>query len=80
MAPKGSMSTRLNPLRLNSINHLRIRRPNQNEANSCVTVMSSMLSMFIHLLLQHQIRQPSSPWLRAQTPGYFPEIRPRPDR
>ncbi|KAJ5328308.1 hypothetical protein N7541_001556 [Penicillium brevicompactum] len=44
MAPKGSMSTRLNPLRLNSINHLRIRRPNQNEANSCVTVMSSMLN------------------------------------
>jgi hypothetical protein len=46
MAPKGSLSTRLNPMRLNTINHLRVRRPNQNEQNPCVVVMSSMLSMF----------------------------------
>ncbi|KAJ5308827.1 hypothetical protein N7508_004206 [Penicillium antarcticum] len=35
MAPKGSLSTRLNPMRLNTINHLRVRRPNQNEQNPC---------------------------------------------
>lgn len=33
-------------MRLNTINHLRVRRPNQNEQNPCVVVMSSMLSMF----------------------------------
>ncbi|OQE75630.1 hypothetical protein PENNAL_c0072G04779 [Penicillium nalgiovense] len=44
MAPKGSLSTRLNPMRLNTINHLRVRRPNQNEQNPCVVVMSSMLN------------------------------------
>ena len=44
MAPKGNVTTRLNPLRLNTINHLRVRRPNQHEQNACVTVMSSMLS------------------------------------
>ncbi|CAG7923616.1 unnamed protein product [Penicillium olsonii] len=44
MAPKGSLSTRMNPLRLNTINHLRVRRPNQHEQNPCVTVMSSMLN------------------------------------
>lgn len=47
MAPKGSVSTRLNPLRLNTINHLRVRRPNQHEQNPCVTIMSSMLSTSI---------------------------------
>lgn len=41
---KGNVSTRLNPLRLNTINHLRVRRPNQHEQNACVTVMSTMLS------------------------------------
>lgn len=45
MAPKGAVSTRLNPIRLNTINHLRVRRPNQFEQNPCVTVMTSMLSM-----------------------------------
>ncbi|KXG53605.1 Ribosomal protein MRP10, mitochondrial [Penicillium griseofulvum] len=45
MAPKGSLSTRLNPMRLNTINHLRVRRPNQNEQNPCVVVMSSMLNV-----------------------------------
>ncbi|OQD75258.1 hypothetical protein PENDEC_c008G01806 [Penicillium decumbens] len=47
MAPKGNVSTRLNPLRLNTINHLRVRRPNQHEQNPCVTIMSSMLSTSI---------------------------------
>lgn len=45
MVSKGNVTTRLNPLRLNTINHLRVRRPNQHEQNACVTVMSSMLSM-----------------------------------
>lgn len=43
MPPK-NVSTRLNPIRLQTINHLRVRRPNQQEQNPCVTVMSSMLS------------------------------------
>lgn len=47
--PAKGVSTRLNPVRLQTIPHLRIRRPNQHEQNSCVTVMSSMLSMFEHL-------------------------------
>lgn len=44
MPPKG-VSTRLNPVRLQTIPHLRVRRPNQHEQNPCVTIMSSMLSM-----------------------------------
>jgi hypothetical protein len=44
MPPKG-VTTRLNPVRLQTIPHLRVRRPNQHEQNPCVTVMSSMLSM-----------------------------------
>ncbi|CAL5872787.1 uncharacterized protein PFLUO_LOCUS7056 [Penicillium psychrofluorescens] len=43
MPPK-NVSTRLNPIRLQTINHLRVRRPNQQEQNPCVTVMSSMLN------------------------------------
>ncbi|KAK9568558.1 40S ribosomal protein mrp10 [Aspergillus fumigatus] len=43
MPPKG-VSTRLNPVRLQTIPHLRVRRPNQHEQNPCVTIMSSMLS------------------------------------
>ncbi|GAB1192101.1 hypothetical protein BDV32DRAFT_120847 [Aspergillus pseudonomiae] len=43
MPPKGA-TTRLNPVRLQTIPHLRVRRPNQHEQNPCVTVMSSMLS------------------------------------
>ncbi|KAL2868864.1 mitochondrial 37S ribosomal protein mS37 [Aspergillus lucknowensis] len=42
--PTKPPSTRLNPLRLNTIPHLRVRRPNQNEQNACATIMSSMLS------------------------------------
>ncbi|RAH49043.1 mitochondrial 37S ribosomal protein mS37 [Aspergillus aculeatinus CBS 121060] len=37
-------STRLTPIRLQTINHLRVRRPNKNEPNGCVNVMSAMLS------------------------------------
>lgn len=43
--PAKGVSTRLNPVRLQTIPHLRVRRPNQHEQNPCVTVMSSMLSM-----------------------------------
>ncbi|KAL4869121.1 hypothetical protein BDV12DRAFT_196552 [Aspergillus spectabilis] len=37
-------TTGVKPIRLNTIPHLRVRRPNQNEQNACATVMSSMLS------------------------------------
>lgn len=47
--PAKGVSTRLNPVRLQTIPHLRVRRPNQHEQNPCVTVMSSMLSMSFSL-------------------------------
>ncbi|KAI9931757.1 hypothetical protein ASPWEDRAFT_169403 [Aspergillus wentii DTO 134E9] len=43
MPAKGA-ATRLNPVRLQTIPHLRVRRPNQHEQNPCTAVMSSMLS------------------------------------
>lgn len=43
MPPKGT--TRLNPIRLQTIDHLRVRRPNRTDKNPCETIMSSMLSM-----------------------------------
>ncbi|KAJ5157124.1 uncharacterized protein N7482_008224 [Penicillium canariense] len=72
MAPKGNITTRLNPLRLNTINHLRVRRPNQNEQNACVTVMSSMLSTYfpgpLHSGLPRHRLMPSLPgYKRAAT-------------
>ncbi|RAL17244.1 mitochondrial 37S ribosomal protein mS37 [Aspergillus homomorphus CBS 101889] len=42
MPPKAS--TRLTPVRLQTINHLRVRRPNKHQGNPCVAIMSSMLS------------------------------------
>lgn len=47
--PAKAVSTRLNPVRLQSIPHLRVRRPNTNEPNTCVAVMSSMLSEFYNI-------------------------------
>ena len=50
MPGKGG-STQLNPVRLQTIPHLRVRRPNQgNEKNPCVVVMSSVLSMLLSFL------------------------------
>ncbi|BDD59455.1 hypothetical protein MAP00_004662 [Monascus purpureus] len=43
MPAKGA-PTRLNPIRLQTIPHLRVRRPNVQERNPCVVVMSSVLS------------------------------------
>ncbi|KAL4918282.1 hypothetical protein BDW62DRAFT_66802 [Aspergillus aurantiobrunneus] len=43
MPPK-NVSTRLNPVRLNSITHLRVRQPNTNELTPCSAVMSAMLN------------------------------------
>jgi len=43
MPAKGA-PTRLNPVRLQTIQHLRVRRPNQHQQNPCVTVMSSVLN------------------------------------
>lgn len=45
MPPKPS--TRMTPIRLQTIDHLRVRRPNQTEKNPCETVMSSMLSTLL---------------------------------
>ncbi|PWY95558.1 mitochondrial ribosomal protein 10 [Aspergillus sclerotioniger CBS 115572] len=64
MPPKG-VSTRLNPVRLQTIPHLRVRRPNNNEPNTCVAVMSSMLSCWASqgytaegcVVLEQQLRQ-----------------------
>ncbi|KAJ5084719.1 hypothetical protein NUU61_009298 [Penicillium alfredii] len=45
MPPKGNVSTKLKPMRLDTIRFLRVKRPNtQQEQNPCVTVMSSMLN------------------------------------
>lgn len=49
MPAKGA-PTRLNPVRLQTIQHLRVRRPNQHQQNPCVTVMSSVLSTLLLLL------------------------------
>jgi pheromone shutdown protein TraB len=58
MPAKGA-PTRLNPVRLQTIPHLRVRRPNQHQQNPCVTAMSSVLSMllFFLILLVYLIRK-----------------------
>ncbi|KAL4907272.1 hypothetical protein BDW74DRAFT_176053 [Aspergillus multicolor] len=43
MPPKG-VSTRLNPVRLNSITHLRVRDTGSKSATPCQAVMSAMLT------------------------------------
>lgn len=47
MPPKGSASTKLQPMRLPPLQKLRVRRPNQADANPCLSIMSSVLSMFL---------------------------------
>lgn len=56
MPAKGA-STRLNPVRLQTIQHLRVRRPNQQQQNACATIMSAMLSTSFFLLgyFAHQL-------------------------
>ena len=44
MPPKGT-STKLQPMRLPPLPRLRVRRPNQADANPCLAIMSSVLSM-----------------------------------
>ncbi|KAN0090534.1 hypothetical protein V8E51_019113 [Hyaloscypha variabilis] len=43
MPPKGG-STKLSPMRLPPLPKLRVRRPNQADANPCLTLMSSVLT------------------------------------
>ncbi|OJJ47758.1 hypothetical protein ASPZODRAFT_29592, partial [Penicilliopsis zonata CBS 506.65] len=43
MPGKGA-PTRLNGVRLQTIPHLRVRRPNQHEQNPCVNAMSTVLN------------------------------------
>ncbi|KAL3470580.1 hypothetical protein BJX99DRAFT_264121 [Aspergillus californicus] len=65
MPVKAPPSTRINPVRLNTINHLRVRRPNQTERSACTAVMSSMLSCWASsgyaaegcIALEAQLRQ-----------------------
>ncbi|RMJ28869.1 hypothetical protein PHISP_00208 [Aspergillus sp. HF37] len=44
MPPKGSASTRLSPVRLQTVSHIKVRRPNRQEKNPCEVIMSSMLN------------------------------------
>lgn len=46
MAPKGA-STKLKPMRLPPLPRLKIRRPNQADANPCLAIMSSVLSTIL---------------------------------
>ncbi|KAH8670188.1 hypothetical protein BGZ60DRAFT_406860 [Tricladium varicosporioides] len=43
MPPKGTSSA-LKPMRLPPLPKLRVRRPNQTEANPCLAIMSSVLT------------------------------------
>ncbi|KAL1957416.1 hypothetical protein VTO42DRAFT_5984 [Malbranchea cinnamomea] len=43
MPPRGA-STRLKPMRLQTIDNLRIKRPNKNEPNPCITALSAVLN------------------------------------
>ncbi|KAH8819933.1 hypothetical protein F5884DRAFT_762204 [Xylogone sp. PMI_703] len=43
MPPKGA-STKITPMRLPPLPKLRVRRPNQSEANPCLAIMSSVLT------------------------------------
>jgi hypothetical protein len=45
MPPKGG-STQLNPVRLQSVAKIRIRRPDKQAVNPCLGIMSAMLSRF----------------------------------
>ncbi|KAF8856850.1 mitochondrial ribosomal protein 10 [Acephala macrosclerotiorum] len=44
MPPKGSAATKLQPMRLPPLPKLRVRRPNQADANPCLALMSSVLT------------------------------------
>lgn len=45
MPPKGG-STQLNPVRLQSVTKIRVRRPDKEPVNPCLGIMSAMLSKF----------------------------------
>ncbi|KAL4806855.1 hypothetical protein BDV18DRAFT_138329 [Aspergillus unguis] len=42
--PPRNVSTKLNPVRLNSINHLRVRAPSTSQLSPCTAIMSAMLT------------------------------------
>lgn len=52
MPPKGA-STALQPMRLPPLHKLRVRRPNQADANPCLSIMSSVLSALPRPLQYH---------------------------
>ncbi|PGH19850.1 hypothetical protein AJ80_03767 [Polytolypa hystricis UAMH7299] len=43
MPPRG-ISTRMKPMQLQTVNKLRVKRPNKSEPNPCTAVMSSVLT------------------------------------
>ena len=45
MPPKGSVSTKLAPMRLPPLRRLKVRNPNAGDGNPCLAIMSSVLSM-----------------------------------
>lgn len=49
MPAKGA-TTKVAPVRLPPLPKLRVRRPNQTDANPCMGLMSSVLSMFPYAL------------------------------
>merc|ERR1711939_763028 len=51
---KGSVSTALQPMRLPPLPKLRVRRPNQADANPCLALMSSVLKTQIPKEKHHQ--------------------------
>ena len=44
MPPKGAATTALKPMRLPPLHKLKVRRPNEGDANPCLSIMSSVLS------------------------------------
>ena len=62
MAPKGA-STTLNPIRLQTVTRLKIKRPDKQEPNPCLGPMSAMLSMSPLPIRRTVIASPSSPHL-----------------
>lgn len=46
MPPKGAATTTLKPMRLPPLHKLKVRRPNEGDANPCLSIMSSVLSTF----------------------------------
>lgn len=74
MAPKGAPTT-INPIRLQTVTRLKIKRPDKQEPNPCLGPMSAMLSLSpiaspseLHLSFHFCVRLPS----HSQAAGHPP--------